>query len=79
MSGHPPGESIAEGKRTRGTETSKYPQEEKVITIFLVAASERETAQTGWHVKVCMRCAAGVAGFRKDLNAVRPGSYKFVS
>jgi hypothetical protein len=78
MSGNPPGESIAEGRRTRGTETSKYPQEKKIIMIFLVAASERETAQTGRHVKACMRCAAGVAGFRRDLNANRPGSYKSV-
>ena len=79
MSGYPPGEYIAGGKRTRGTETSKYPQEEKIKMISLVAASERETAQTGRHVKACMRCAAGVAGFRMDLNADRPGSYKFVS
>ena len=35
------------GGRTRGTETSKYPQEEKVRTIPLVAASERGRAQTG--------------------------------
>ena len=33
--------------RTRGTETSKYPQEEKVKTIPPVAASERGRAQTG--------------------------------
>jgi hypothetical protein len=79
MSGHPSGESIAGGRRTRGTETSKYPQEKKVKTIFLVVASEREGAQTGWHVKACMRCAAGVAGSERDLSAVRPGSYKFVS
>jgi hypothetical protein len=78
MSGHPLGESIAGGRRTGETETSKYPQEKKVKTISLVAASERETAQTGWHVKVCMRCAAGVVGSRMDLNAVRPGSYKSV-
>ena len=32
--------------RTRGTETSKYPQEEKVKTIAPVAASERARAQT---------------------------------
>ena len=32
---------------TRGTETSKYPEEEKEISIFQVAASERERAQTG--------------------------------
>ena len=34
-------------ERTRGTETSKYPQEEKVRTIPPVAASERGRAQTG--------------------------------
>ena len=33
--------------RTRGTETSKYPQEEKTTVIPQVAASERGLAQTG--------------------------------
>ena len=33
-------------KGTRGTETSKYPEEEKETSIFLVAASERGRAQT---------------------------------
>ena len=33
-------------KETRGTETSKYPEEEKETSIFLVAASERERGQT---------------------------------
>ena len=33
--------------RTRGTETSKYPQEEKTTVIPQVVASERGTAQTG--------------------------------
>ena len=33
-------------RRTQGTETSQYLQEKKVITIPLVAASERGTAQT---------------------------------
>ena len=32
--------------RTRGTETSKYPQEEKTTVIPQVVASERGTAQT---------------------------------
>ncbi len=31
---------------TEGTETSKYLEEEKSIEILLVAASEREIAQT---------------------------------
>ena len=29
---------------TRGSETSQYPQEKKTKVIFLVAASEKETA-----------------------------------
>ena len=33
-------------KATRGTETSKYPEEEKETSISQVAASERERAQT---------------------------------
>ena len=32
---------------TRGTETSKYPEEEKETSISKVAASEMERAQTG--------------------------------
>ena len=32
--------------RTRGTETSKYPQEKKITMIAQVAASERALAQT---------------------------------
>ena len=31
---------------TQGTETSKYLKEEKEKSIFLVAASEKETGQT---------------------------------
>ncbi len=34
------------GKQTRGTETSKYPEEKKTIVIPQVVASERGAAQT---------------------------------
>ena len=34
-------------RQTRGTETSKYPQEKKTIVIPQVVASERGLAQTG--------------------------------
>ena len=34
-------------RRTRGTETSHYPEEKKVTTIPLVEAIERGRAQTG--------------------------------
>ena len=37
-------ESIGCVKTTQGTETSKYPVEEKAIAIFLVVASEKEIA-----------------------------------
>ena len=47
-------ESIGIEKVTRGTETSKYPEEEKETSIPSVAASERGRAQT------TLRC--GVAG-----------------
>ena len=41
-----PHESIVRVKETRGTETSKYPEEEKETSISQVAASERERGQT---------------------------------
>src|SRR2546428_12715185 len=45
--GRPQGRSsLAREKRTRGTETSQYPEEEKATAIPLVAASERGPAQT---------------------------------
>ncbi len=39
-------EYIGAWRRTRGTDTSKYPVEEKSTEIPLVAASERGLAQT---------------------------------
>ena len=41
QAGYHYGESIAVVRRTRGTETSKYPEEQKSTEIPLVAASER--------------------------------------
>ena len=41
-----PAEYIGGEKQTRGTETSKYPEEEKSTEIPSVAASEGGTAQT---------------------------------
>ena len=41
---HPWAQYIGPWKRTRGTETSKYPEEEKTIVIPQVVASERGTA-----------------------------------
>jgi hypothetical protein len=39
-------EYIGYKRQTRGTETSKYPEEEKANAISWVAASETESAQT---------------------------------
>ena len=39
--------TVPERGRTRGTETSKYPEEEKTTVIPTVAASELGLAQTG--------------------------------
>ena len=39
-------ESIVHEKGTRGTETSKYPEEKKETSISLVVASEEERGQT---------------------------------
>ena len=43
----PSAESIGCWRQTRGTETSKYPEEEKTTVIPSVAASESGLAQTG--------------------------------
>ena len=47
---------------TRGTETSKYPEEEKSTEIAPVAASERATAQTHASGQAGGRCRMGVVG-----------------
>jgi hypothetical protein len=44
MSSYPRLNKIGREKTTGGTETSKYPEEEKSTEISLVAASERERA-----------------------------------
>ena len=42
----PMNESIVHEEGTRGSETSKYPEEKKETSISSVAASESEGAQT---------------------------------
>ena len=44
-----------ERKRTRGTETSQYPEEEKSTEMPSVAASERGGAQTVWLVQAGLK------------------------
>ena len=55
----PTNESIVREEGTRGSETSKYPEEKKENSISLVVASEEERGQTGG-----LR-TTGVAGLRK--------------
>ena len=59
-------ESIVHARGTRGSETSKYPEEKKENSISLVVASEEERGQT-----MSLR-THGVAGLREltiaDLN-----------
>ena len=43
----PTNESIVREEGTRGSETSKYPEEKKENSISLVVASEEERGQTG--------------------------------
>ena len=50
ISEYPVTEFIGNRRRTRGTETSKYPEEKKSIEIPLVAASERGLALKLWMV-----------------------------
>ena len=58
-------ESIVHEKGTRGSETSKYPEEKKENSISLVVASEEERGQT-----VSLR-THGVEG-RRDLKIADP-------
>ena len=53
MPGHPRLNQIGREKATRGTETSKYPEEQKSTEIARVAASESAPAQT--HARASLR------------------------
>ena len=61
----PPDEYIVRLEGTRGSETSKYPEEKKENSISLVVASEKERGQTGG-----LR-TSGVAG-RRHLTIADP-------
>ena len=51
--------------RTRGTETSKYPEEKKTKVIAQVVASERARAQTGG-----VEAPSGVEGPSTKINGI---------
>ena len=58
----PPAEYIGRVEPTGGTETSKYPQERKVTTTPLVAASERGLSLNRIRVKTVIVAYAGLWG-----------------
>ena len=59
-------------RRTRGTETSHYPEEKKTKVIAQVVASERALAQTG-----AVEAVSGVEGpSRKELRKDRRSFWK---
>ena len=62
MPGHPHLNQIGCEEATGGTETSKYPEEEKSTENPRVAASESGRAQTDASVQAWGRCRVGVAG-----------------
>ena len=55
-------EYIGQWKPTGGTETSKYPQERKVTTTPLVAASERGISLNRMRVKTVIVAYTGLWG-----------------
>ena len=64
----PPPEPIGRREATRGTETSKYPEEEKSTEIALVAASERARCPNR-HGRHSLR-GAGMPGLRGGASRV---------
>ncbi len=48
--------------QTRGSKTFQYPEEEKLTSISLVAASEKEGAQTQLHSHDAFMCCGNDAG-----------------
>ena len=73
ISRHPPGERIARGEATRGTETSKYPEEEKSNETPPVAASERGRGQTGGSASPAGVVGPGTARLQRTEEAERHG------
>ena len=60
-------EYIGGEERTRGTETSQYPEEEKEISMPIVAASELGPAQTMLSVIGGSLSQHGVVGFHREI------------
>ena len=67
----PLSEHIGQEEGTRGTETSKYPQEKKERSIPSVAASERGRAQTNY-----LRMVGVVGSPTKSLQSLAEATWK---
>ena len=70
---HPPPERIGRREATRGTETSKYPEEEKSTEIPPVVASERGRGQTGGSASPAGVVGPTIVRLQRDAEAERPG------
>ena len=72
--GKPTRKGIPKGRRTRGTETSQYPEEKTSTEIPLVVASERGTGQWligGKQNGLESRAIAGDSPVRVELFKIR--------
>ena len=73
ISRHPLPEHIGEGEATRGTETSKYPEEGKSSETPPVAASERGIGQTGGSASPAGVVGPDIARLQRTSEAERHG------
>ena len=65
-------EYIGLEKRTRGSETSQYPQEEKESIDSQSSGERNGKSPNRMYVKACKRCTSGVVGpCRKGLQTFR--------
>ncbi len=72
MPGHRVAEYIGYARRTRGTETSKYPEEEKTTCDSLSSGERKGKSPNCVGVTGCSRCLRGVVGrCRRDLQVLR--------
>ena len=74
MARRPRDEHIVAGEATRGTETSKYPEEGKSTETPRVAASERGRGQTGGSESPAGVVGPAMWGSETETGAERRGS-----
>ena len=62
ISGYPLLSKVGSEKRTRGSEPSQYPEEEKANSDSRSSGERNGKSLNHLHVQACERCAGGVAG-----------------